>query len=123
MSVCFVTLITLGAAQLTGCNKEASYNPALAGTFFPLKPGFSWTYRMVDSSEPATEIRTDRVVGKEYIKPLQTVASVVSEISYGSMVAAPQTILYVGNTAILRDCQFWTGWESYPRNGTFSRKC
>jgi hypothetical protein len=50
------------AVQLSGCQK-IYFDPSLAGTFFPLRAGLSWTYRIIDHNRGATYILTDRVVG------------------------------------------------------------
>ena len=101
MGACFLTLMTLATGQLTGCDKKAPFDPAVAGSFFPLKPGSSWTYRIVDKTEPATEIITDRVVSKEYIEAFKAVGDVVLEISQGSMSAAPRKIFYINEGGYL----------------------
>jgi hypothetical protein len=67
MNACFVFVLALTAAALTGCHGRASFDPALAGAFFPLHPDSSWTYRIIDKSQGATDIVTDRVAGKAHI--------------------------------------------------------
>jgi hypothetical protein len=67
MSACFVFVLALTAAPLTGCHRRASFDPALADAFFPLHPDSSWTYRIIDQGQGATDIVTDRVVGKTHI--------------------------------------------------------
>jgi hypothetical protein len=51
----------LAFTQLVGCEKQARFNPILAGRFFPLHPGSSWTYQVAYASG-ARETLTDRVV-------------------------------------------------------------
>ena len=38
--------VGLALIQLTGCEKRAVFNPGLAGRFFPLASGLTWTYRV-----------------------------------------------------------------------------
>jgi len=60
----FVLLSALGIAVLQFCScQRKSFDPALAGDFFPLRPGLSWTYRIIDSTHGTTHILTDRVLG------------------------------------------------------------
>jgi hypothetical protein len=53
--------LVLAFTQLAGCQKRALFNPVLAGRFFPLRPGSSWTYQVAYASG-ARETLTDRVV-------------------------------------------------------------
>jgi hypothetical protein len=68
MNACLVFVLALAAAPLTGCHSKASFDPALAGAFFPLHPDSSWTYRIIDKSQGATDIVTDRVAGRRHIE-------------------------------------------------------
>ena len=56
-------IVALAMIQLPGCQRK-SFDPALAGEFFPLRPGLSWTYRIVDESRGTTQVFTDRVVAQ-----------------------------------------------------------
>jgi len=47
-------------ALLTSCQKNASFNPALRGSFFPLRAGMTWTYRVVSESGAGATL-SDRV--------------------------------------------------------------
>jgi hypothetical protein len=56
-------ILALATIELLGCQRK-SFDPALAGEFFPLRPGLSWTYRIIDESRGTTHIFTDRVIGR-----------------------------------------------------------
>jgi hypothetical protein len=53
--------LALAIAQLASCQKRESFNPALAGRFFPLHAGSSWTYQVTDQSG-TRETLSDRVI-------------------------------------------------------------
>ena len=86
--------LVLAAAQLTSCQNKAPFDPGLAGTFFPLNPGSTWTYRVVDKNLGTTNIITDRAVDKQPISAVKTGGEAVSEGS-PSGGASRSTILYV----------------------------
>jgi hypothetical protein len=90
----FLCLLTFAVVQLFGCQKSAPFDPALAGSFFPLRPGSSWTYRVIDKGQNTTEVFTDRAVGQERIGPAGAASEVVSEYS-GSNGKGKSTIFYV----------------------------
>ena len=55
--------LALLATPLMGCErKQAIFNPALAGDFFPLKPNAVWTYRISSKSQRTTYVVTDKVI-------------------------------------------------------------
>lgn len=56
----WVLALALAFTQLAGCQKRTLFNPVLAGRFFPLRPGSSWTYQVAYASG-ARETLTDRV--------------------------------------------------------------
>lgn len=56
-----LSILALAVIQLLGCQRK-SFDPALAGEFFPLRPGLSWTYRIIDESHGTTQVFTDLVV-------------------------------------------------------------
>jgi hypothetical protein len=56
--------VGLALIQLTGCQKRAVFNPGLAGRFFPLSPGLTWTYQ-VTYPNGAHERVTDHVVKRD----------------------------------------------------------
>jgi hypothetical protein len=70
----------LAAIQLSGCQRK-SFDPALAGEFFPLRPGLSWTYRIIDKSRGTTHIFTDRVIGRTQVGKGEGADEVESEYS------------------------------------------
>jgi len=90
----FVIVLALAAVQLTSCERKASFDPALAGAFFPLHPGSSWTYRVIDKNLGTTDIITDRVVDKQLINIVKTGGEAISEGSVSGG-ASKSTILYV----------------------------
>jgi hypothetical protein len=90
----FLCLLTLVVVQLFGCQKSAPFAPALAGSFFPLRPGSSWTYRIIDKGQNTTEVFTDRAVGQARVGPARAASEVVSEYS-GSNGKGKSTIFYI----------------------------
>jgi hypothetical protein len=93
-----IWLLGVAAAlvSLAGCQKRASFDPALAGAFFPLRPGLSWTYRFTGKdpntnatitnrsmvNERLASLRAaDRAMGHAYITSLKAAGEVVSEYS------------------------------------------
>jgi len=84
----FLFALAFAAAQLTSCQNKAPFDPRLAGAFFPLNPGSTWTYRVVDKNLGAANIITDRAVDK------QSSGEAVSEGSLSGG-ASRSTILYV----------------------------
>src|SRR5713226_1479740 len=90
----FVIVLALATIQLTSCQNKAPFDPRLAGTFFPLRPGSTWTYRVVDKNLGITNIITDRAADKQLISIDKTGGEAVSEGSVSG--GAPKsTILYV----------------------------
>jgi hypothetical protein len=73
-------VLGLAAIQLSSCQRK-SFDPALAGAFFPLRPGLSWTYRIVDKGRGTTDIFTDRVLGARRAGPGESAGEVESEYS------------------------------------------
>jgi hypothetical protein len=65
---------------LSSCQRK-SFDPALAGTFFPLRPGFTWTYRVVEHEPATTFILRDRVLGASRLHRGADVSQVESEYS------------------------------------------
>jgi hypothetical protein len=53
--------LALTIAQLASCQKRESFNPAVAGRFFPLDAGSRWTYQVTDQSG-TRETLSDRVI-------------------------------------------------------------
>src|SRR5229473_6810186 len=54
-------------APIMGCRNNASFDPASAGTFFPLHRGSRWRYRIIDKNQAINEIVTDRALGAGHI--------------------------------------------------------
>src|SRR5450759_4362129 len=76
-----------------GCQKRAPSDPSVAGSFFPLTPGSTWTYRVIDKRQNNTEFFTDRALGQERVGPEQASGDLVSE-HFGSDENGSVTILY-----------------------------
>jgi hypothetical protein len=86
--------LTLAMVQLSACQKSAPFDPASANSFFPLRPGLTWTYRVVDKSQRSPQIFTDRaMVGEERVSTAQAAGGVVTEYS-GSDGESDLTIRY-----------------------------
>ena len=75
-----VTVLGLLAIQLSSCQRK-SFDATLAGAFFPLKPGFTWTYRVVDEGRGTTEILRDRAIAGSLARGPDVVGQVESEYS------------------------------------------
>jgi hypothetical protein len=58
---CRLLALVFTAVALAACQKQAHFNPALAGRFFPLQVGSTWTYEVVYPNG-ARETISDRVV-------------------------------------------------------------
>jgi len=72
--------LALALFQLAGCQKTVRFNPALAGHFFPLRNGSSWTYQ-VTYPNGSHETITDRVLNTNQTGMRSTEALVVSDYS------------------------------------------
>jgi hypothetical protein len=68
--------LALVLTQLAGCQKRVPFNPALAGHFFPLRTGSTWSYQ-VTYPNGARETISERVVRADQIGTLRTHALVV----------------------------------------------
>jgi len=90
----FVIVLALATIRLASCQNKAPFDPGLAGAFFPLNPGSTWTYRVVDKNLGTTNIITDRAMDKQLISSVTTGGEAVS---VGSLSAgdSKSTILYV----------------------------
>lgn len=110
-------VLALSAAALVGCRSDASFDPALAGTFFPLHRGSSWTYRIVDKNQAANEIVTDRVLGAEHIDTLKAAGEAVSESANIKGGESESTFLYVMEDGYLTRVSSVgiPSWASYER--------
>jgi hypothetical protein len=53
--------LALAIIALSSCQRK-SFDPALAGTFFPLQQDFTWTYKIIDQEHATNQILTDRVL-------------------------------------------------------------
>jgi hypothetical protein len=88
-----VTALLLTTGQVIGCQKRTSFDPKSAGTFFPLRPSLSWTYRVIDRKQATASTFTDRVVEDRRIGTLSA-GEIESEYS-GPTGMFSTTILYV----------------------------
>jgi len=70
----------LAVFQLAACQKAAPFNPALAGHFFPLRTGLTWTYQ-VSYPNGGHETITDRVLNSHQTGTMNSEALVVSAYS------------------------------------------
>jgi hypothetical protein len=89
-----VFVLALSTAPLMGCRNRASFDPAAAGTFFPLHRGSSWTYRIIDKKQAINGIVTDRALGAGHIDTLKAAGEAVSE-SANMNGGSESTFLYV----------------------------
>src|SRR6266849_2392879 len=88
-------LLAFSATPLVGCRNNASFDPASAGTFFPLHRGSSWTYRIVDKNQAVDEIVKDRALGAGHIDTLKAAGQAVSESADIKGGDRKSTFLYV----------------------------
>ena len=75
-----LAVLGLGMVQLSACERK-SFDPALAGSFFPLRPGLSWSYRIIDKDHNSSHILTDRVLEPRRLGSGQGANEVESEYS------------------------------------------
>ena len=73
--------LALTVVQLSSCQRKASFDPGLSGSFFPLSTGSTWTYRVIDKSENSVEIFTDRTVGLKHVSSANDSGGLVLEDS------------------------------------------
>jgi hypothetical protein len=73
--------LALAITQLPGCQKRATFNPALAGRFFPLRAGFNWIYQ-VAYANGARETIEDRVVRADQTGTSRAGVLVISDYSF-----------------------------------------
>jgi hypothetical protein len=66
-SVTYFLFLTLTIVQLSSCQRKAPFDPGLSGSFFPLRTGSTWTYRVIDKRQSSVEIFTDRTVGLAHV--------------------------------------------------------
>jgi hypothetical protein len=103
-------------APITGCRYNASFDPASAGTFFPLHPGSRWTYRIIDKKQAIDGIITDRVTGAGHIDTLKAAGQAVSESANMNGGGRESTFLYVMEDGYLTrvssvGVQVWASYE------------
>lgn len=72
--------LTLAITQLAGCQKQARFNPELAGRFFPLHTGSSWIYE-VAYENGARETIVDRVARADPVRTSGASLQVISDYS------------------------------------------
>jgi hypothetical protein len=78
-SIAFLLALTLAVVLFLSYRNRAPFDPALAGSFFPLSSGSTWTYRLIDEIQNTNEIFTDRAVGEERASPAKIGGALVSE--------------------------------------------
>ena len=110
-------VLALSTAPLMGCRNNASFDPASAGTFFPLHRGSSWTYRIVDKNQAINETVTDRVIGAGHIDALKAAGEAVSESANVHGGDRKSTFLYVMEDGYLTRVSSVgvPSWASYER--------
>src|SRR5260370_33575557 len=102
-------------ARIRGCRHKASSDPASGGTFFPLRRGSSWSYRIIDKNQAINEIVTDRALGAGHIDTLKAAGEAVSESA--NINGGKSTFLYVMEDGYLtRGSHIGVpAWASYQR--------
>ncbi len=102
-------------APIMGCRNNASFDPASAGTFFPLHRGSSWSYRIIDKNQAINEIVTDRALGAGHIDTLKAAGEAVSESA--NINGGKSTFLYVMEDGYLTRVSSVSvpAWASYER--------
>jgi len=102
-------------APIMGCRNNASFDPASAGTFFPLHRGSSWSYRIIDKNQAINEIVTDRALGAGHIDTLKAAGEAVSESA--NINGGKSTFLYVMEDGYLTRVSSVgvPAWASYER--------
>lgn len=94
-SVAVFLAIAILTGPIFGCErKKVSFNPALAGSFFPLEVNATWTYRINSKSQRATYVVTDKVIGERYVPSLNVTGEVVEEY-YNMDRGGTRPIVYV----------------------------
>ena len=87
--------VTLG--WLAGGQKRASFDPAMAGAFFPLRRGLSWTYRFTGKDPNTNEIITNRAMGNEGLASLRAADGAMGHASITALKPAGEMVSeYVG---------------------------
>jgi hypothetical protein len=86
--------LALTAGQLMSCQREARFRPELAGSFFPLHPGLTWTYRIVNQSQGVSETLKDQVASKPRVVNPKAAGQVESKYA-GSSSTGKSTMLYL----------------------------
>jgi hypothetical protein len=90
-----IVCLMLTVVQLSSCQRNAPFDPALIGSFFPLRPGLTWVYRVIYKSQENPQIFTDRATGgQERVSAPNAATGMVSEYS-GSDGTRDLTILYM----------------------------
>jgi hypothetical protein len=88
-------------APVAGCQRNvAHFNPALAGSFFPLTPNAVWSYRINSKSQRTTYVITDKVLGLKYVPSLNVTGQVVEEY-YNLDRGGSRPIVYVNKNGYL----------------------
>ncbi|MGH7840292.1 MAG: hypothetical protein ACREQT_02070 [Candidatus Binataceae bacterium] len=100
-AVAIIVACGFSLGLISGCQRSsAHYNPALAGTFFPLAPDSTWTYRIQSKSQKSTYVITDKVLGVKYVPSLNVTGQVVEEF-YNLDRGGSRPIVYVSKDGYL----------------------
>lgn len=91
-------MLALVAAQLSSCDRK-TYDPTLAGDYFPLRPGSTWTYRITENaghSRTNSHTLTERVLRRTGAQ-----ASEVDSEYSGPSGVLNSTIIYIAEHGYL----------------------
>jgi hypothetical protein len=93
-------LVVLGFVAIQSSCQRKSFDPALEGAFFPLRPGLSWTYRIVHKGRGNIDLFTDRVLGSRRVGSDESTGEVES-LYYGPTGTLSSTIIYLSEDGYL----------------------
>jgi len=111
--------LTLAVFQLSGCQRGAPFDPASAASFFPLNPGSTWTYRVIDEELKTSQVFTDRAIGQEQSDSAMDGNRVVAESSAGES-GRNLTILYkIEDGYVTRLIPFGDGSQTLSKEQEF----
>lgn len=92
LTICWLLVLAVTLVSLAGCQKRASFDPTMAGAFFPLRPGLSWTYRFTGKSPNTNEIITNRAMDSERLASLRVTDRAMGHAHITSLKAAGEVV-------------------------------
>ena len=92
LRICWLLGVAVTLVWLAGGQKRASFDPEMAGAFFPLRPGLSWTYRFTGKNPNTNEIITNRAMGNERLASLRAADRATSNAYITSLKAAGEVV-------------------------------